>query len=177
MIKIKNILDLLFRRKVGNPTSVTDNKQKESNFMELDEKKVEEEVKVEKETETETPKEEVKVEKETETETETETPTEQPQTNEPRIEETPSEGNGISIDQVVTKDYLKEVIDGFTAKLDALFKENADLKEQLSKKDEEIGTMKDKYETKDFGGNSKQGVMSKDKSANSTFEEYSKQFM
>ena len=65
----------------------------------------------------------------------------------------------------------------FEAKLDAVVKENGDLKNELSKKSDELTGMKDKYENKDFGNFQKQGVMAKDKSANSSFDEYSKAFM
>lgn len=72
-------------------------------------------------------------------------------------------GNGIRVDDLVTKDELCERLAALEAKYDAVIKENQDLK--------------DKYENKDFGGFQRQGVMQKDKSANSSFDEYSKQFM
>lgn len=71
-------------------------------------------------------------------------------------------GNGIRIDDLVTKSELMERLSAMEAKFDAVVKENKDLK--------------DKYEEHDFGNIQKQGVMAKDKSMNGTFEEYAKQF-
>lgn len=117
----------------------------------------------------------------TETKTEkTETPKDDPTNDvEPteQVQDTPPTGNGIRVDELVTKDMLAERLAAFEAKFNAVVKENEDLKNQLSAKSEELDGMKDKYENKDFGNFQKQGVPTKDKSANSSFEEYSKQFM
>lgn len=86
------------------------------------------------------------------------------------IVETEPEGNGIRLEDVVTKDYLAEKFAALEAKFDAVIKENGDLKEKLS-------FMENKYEDKDFGDISRKGVMTKDNDANSSFDEYSKQFM
>jgi hypothetical protein len=104
-------------------------------------------------------------------ETEKENPTE------PVVENTEPVGNGIRIEDLVTKDMLAERLSAMEAKFDAVVKENNDLKEKLSAKDEELTGMKDKYENKDFGNFQKQGMQIKDKEANSSFDEYSKQFM
>ena len=72
---------------------------------------------------------------------------------------------------------LAQRLSALEAKFDAVVKENNDLKEKLSSKSEELDGMKDKYENKDFGNFQRQGVMTKDKSANSSFDEYSKAFM
>lgn len=126
-------------------------------------------------------KEEEKVE-ETETKEEPTTPTEEETTKDeeptaPQVEETEPQGNGIDINDLVTKDMLAQRLSALEAKFDAVVKENSDLKSQLSTKSEELDGMKDKYENKDFGNFQKQGMQVKDKSANSSFEEYSKAFM
>lgn len=95
----------------------------------------------------------------------------------PQVEDTEPQGNGIDINDLVTKDMLAQRLSALEAKFDAVVKENSDLKNQLSSKNEELDGMKDKYENKDFGNFQKQGVMAKDKSANSSFDEYSKAFM
>lgn len=95
----------------------------------------------------------------------------------PQVEDTELQGNGIPIEELVTKDMLAQRLQAFEAKFNAVVKENQDLKEQLSSKSEELDGMKDKYENKDFGNFQKQGMQVKDKQANSSFDEYSKQFM
>lgn len=95
----------------------------------------------------------------------------------PQVEETEPQGNGIDINELVTKDMLAQRLSALEAKFDAVVKENQDLKDQLSSKSEELDGMKDKYENKDFGNFQKQGVQVRDKQANSSFDEYSKQFM
>lgn len=95
----------------------------------------------------------------------------------PQVEDTEPQGNGIDINDLVTKDMLAQRLSALEAKFDAVVKENSDLKEKLSSKSEELDGMKDKYENKDFGNFQKQGVIAKDKSANSSFDEYSKAFM
>ena len=102
---------------------------------------------------------------------------EEPTSTTPQVEDTEPQGNGIRVEDLVTKDMLIERLAAFEAKLDAVVKENGDLKNELSKKSDELTGMKDKYENKDFGNFQKQGVMAKDKSANSSFDEYSKAFM
>lgn len=109
-------------------------------------------------------------------------PTEEPTAQEeqpsaPQVEDTEPQGNGIDINDLVTKDMLAQRLSALEAKFDAVVKENNDLKEKLSSKSEELDGMKDKYENKDFGNFQKQGMQVKDKSANSSFEEYSKAFM
>lgn len=98
-------------------------------------------------------------------------------TDEQTTEETPNEvsetaetGNGVRVEDLVTKEELTERLAALEAKFDAVLKENGDLKEKLS-------GMEEKYERKDFGTFQKQGMVSKDKDANNTFDEYAKQFM
>ena len=86
-----------------------------------------------------------------------------------QVQETETAGNGVRIEDLVTKEELAERLSAMEAKFDAVLKENGDLKNKLS-------AMEDKYENKDFGNFQKQGMLEKDKQANSTFDEYVKQF-
>ena len=86
-----------------------------------------------------------------------------------QVQETETDGNGVRIEDLVTKEELAERLSAMEAKFDAVLKENGDLKNKLS-------AMEDKYENKDFGNCQKQGMIEKDKQANSTFDEYAKQF-
>lgn len=86
-----------------------------------------------------------------------------------QVQETEPTGNGIRIDDLVTKEELTERLSAMEAKFEAVLKENEGLKDKLS-------DMEDKYENKDFGTLKKQGMPEIDKSANDTFEEYAKQF-
>lgn len=120
-------------------------------------------------------KETEKVDETKEKETETEkSADEQPAQ---QVSEVEPVGNGLRIEDIVTKDMLAERLSALEAKFDAVVKENADLKNELSARNDELNGMKDKYENKDFGNVYKQGVPTKDKYANDSFEEYSKQFM
>ena len=95
----------------------------------------------------------------------------------PQVEETEPVGNGLRVEDLVTKDMLAERFSALEAKLEAIVKENQDLKNKLTDKDNELNGMKDKYENKDFGNFQKQGMVNQDKIANSSFDEYSRQFM
>lgn len=87
-----------------------------------------------------------------------------------QVTETEATGNGVRVEDLVTKDELSERLSAMEAKFDAILKENGDLKNKLSQ-------MEDKYENKDFGNFSKQGMIGKDKDANLTYDEYVKQFI
>ena len=95
----------------------------------------------------------------------------------PTVSGVDAPGNGVRVEDVVLKTDLHDAIAALEAKYDALFKENNDLKEKLSEADKDRNELRKKYEEGDFGGYAKQGVDGKNKSANETFEEYSKQFM
>lgn len=160
------------------------NKKKESRKM-ADEKDVEKKVETEKvETEEKAKVDEKPTEEKAEPKVEEKTDKTEEKVDE-KVEEEPKEpaepqnevvdetepvGNGIRIEDVVTKDYLAEKFAALEAKFDAVIKENGDLKEKLS-------FMEKKYEDDDFGDLSRKGVMTKDKDANSSFDEYSRQFM
>ena len=87
-----------------------------------------------------------------------------------QVQTTETAGNGVRVEDLVTKEELSERLSSLEAKFDAVLKENVDLKDKLS-------AMEEKYENKDFGNFQKQGVMEKNKEANNSFDEYSKQFM
>lgn len=87
-----------------------------------------------------------------------------------QVQTTETAGNGVRVEDLVTKEELSERLSSLEAKFDAVLKENVDLKDKLS-------AMEEKYENKDFGNLQRQGVMEKNKEANNSFDEYSKQFM
>lgn len=101
----------------------------------------------------------------------------QPTEEQPQVQETAPTGNGVPLDQVATKDYVKELFESFSAKYEALINENKALKDELAENKGKVSEMQEKYENKDFGGFAKQGVQTKDKNANETFEEYSKNYI
>lgn len=115
--------------------------------------------------------------KQVETDKKTEKSADDETTAAPEVEQTEPTGNGIRIEDLVTKEELMERLAAFEAKFDAVVKENTDLKNQLSAAKEETKGLKDKYENKDFGNFGRQGVIEKNKDANETFDSYSKQFM
>lgn len=121
--------------------------------------------------------EEKPVEEEQKEVVEEETIKEEPKTETPEVQEVEPVGNGVRVEDLVTKDELMERLSAFEAKFDALVKENTDLKDKLAKSQEETNGLKDKYENKDFGNISRQGVIEKDKYANETFDNYAKQFL
>jgi uncharacterized protein involved in exopolysaccharide biosynthesis len=101
-----------------------------------------------------------------------------------QVVEVDESGNGRDINEYALKEDVMQLVQALNAKLDAVVKENSDLKEKLAGKDDELHNkenelngMREKYENKDFGNTQKQGIMTKDKSANETFEEYAKSFM
>lgn len=98
----------------------------------------------------------------------------------PQVQETEEQGNGVRVEDLVTKDMLADRLSALEAKFDAVIKENEDLKAQITNKEDELNGMKDKYENKDFGNVQKAGT-SQDKKANNAFAEsyaeYAKQFM
>ena len=87
-----------------------------------------------------------------------------------QVQTTETAGNGVRVEDLVTKEELSERLSSLEAKFDAVLKENVDLKDKLS-------AMEEKYENKDFGNFQKQGMQVRDKQANSSFDEYSKAFM
>lgn len=181
MPKIKNFFVKLFgaRGSDNDSESAVARREKRRNKI-MPEKN--EDVKAEKteevkEEKTEEVKEEpVKTEEKTEEPVKTEEKTEEPPA-EMEVQETEPQGNGIDINDLVTKDMLSQAMAAMEAKYDAVVKENADLKNKLAETQQDADSLRDKYENKDFGNSVRQGVIGKDKSANETFESYSKQFM
>lgn len=153
----------------------------------------EKEVKTEETVETSTPKDEAtketEVDKTTEVETkssEEETPSKEEEKTldeEPTpetvtdVEEPSSAAQGVRIEDLVTKDELAESLAAMQSKLDAVLKENEDLKSKMTDLKSENDGLKEKYEDKDFGTESKKGVSTKNSESNETFESYSKNFM
>ena len=139
-------------------------KKKENTSVEKEEVKKTEE-KEETKTTPETKKEEEVKTKETEK-------TEEPECKEceketepaPTVDSTPEEGNGIPLEQVALKDevklWIKEALSAMQAKVDAVEKENTDLKDALAKAKSESDGLRDKYERNgDFGSEQKRGSM------------------
>ena len=143
----------LFRKKKKENTSVEKEELKKTE--EKEETKKAPETKKEEEVETEeTEKTEEKEVEEPEKETEPA----------PTVDSTPDEGNGIPLEQVALKDevklWIKEALSAMQAKVDAVEKENTDLKDALAKAKSESDGLRDKYERNgDFGSEQKRGSM------------------
>ena len=143
----------LFRKKKKENTSVEKEELKKTE--EKEETKTAPETKEEEEVETEeTEKTEEREVEEPEKETEPA----------PTVDSTPDEGNGIPLEQVALKDevklWIKEALSAMQAKVDAVEKENTDLKDALAKAKSESDGLRDKYERNgDFGSEQKRGSM------------------
>ena len=143
----------LFRKKKKENTSVEKEEVKKTEEKEetktTPETKKEEEVKTEETEKTEEAKAE-EPKKETEPD--------------PTVDSTPEEGNGIPLEAVALKDevklWIKEALSAMQAKVDAVEKENTDLKDALAKAKSESDGLRDKYERNgDFGSEQKRGSM------------------
>ena len=143
----------LFRKKKKENTSVE--KEKVKKTEEKEETKMAPEPKEGEEVETEeTEKTEEREVEEPEKETEPA----------PTVDSTPDEGNGIPLEAVALKDevklWIKEALSAMQAKVDAVEKENTDLKDALAKAKSESDGLRDKYERNgDFGSEQKRGSM------------------
>ena len=143
----------LFRKKKKENTSVE--KEEVKKTEEKEETKTAPETKEEEEVETEeTEKTEEREVEEPEKETEPA----------PTVDSTTDEGNGIPLEQVALKDevklWIKEALSAMQAKVDAVEKENTDLKDALAKAKSESDGLRDKYERNgDFGSEQKRGSM------------------
>ena len=143
----------LFRKKKKENTSVE--KEEVKKTEEKEETKMTPETKKEEEVETEeTEKTEEREVEEPEKETEPA----------PTVDSTPDEGNGIPLEAVALKDevklWIKEALSAMQAKVDAVEKENTDLKDALAKAKSESDGLRDKYERNgDFGSEQKRGSM------------------
>ena len=143
----------LFRKKKKENTSVEKEEVKKTEEKEetktAPETKKEEEVKTEETAKTEEPECE-ECDKETEPA--------------PTVDSTPDEGNGIPLEAVALKDevklWIKEALSAMQAKVDAVEKENTDLKDALAKAKSESDGLRDKYERNgDVGSGQKRGSM------------------
>ena len=139
-------------------------KKKENTSVEKEEVKKTEEKEETKTTPETKKKEEVKTEETAKTEeTEVEEPEKETEPA-PTVDSTPDEGNGIPLEQVALKDevklWIKEALSAMQAKVDAVEKENTDLKDALAKAKSESDGLRDKYERNaDFGSEQKRGSM------------------
>ena len=125
----------------------------------------------------------VEEKKDAETETDTENKEEveeevkeeeQPKVVEQEFEE---KGNGIPLEEIVTKEYLMEQLNSLNAKFDAVLKENKDLKEKLDDSNGKVKAMQEKYEEDDFGNATKKGVpTTKEQGKYQSFDEYASYF-
>ena len=144
----------LFRKKKKENTSV-DEKEELKKTEEKEKTKTTPETKKEEEVKTEeTEKTEEREVEEPEKETEPA----------PTVDSTPDEGNGIPLEAVALKDevklWIKEALSAMQAKVDAVEKENTDLKDALAKAKIESDGLRDKYERNgDFGSEQKRGSM------------------
>ena len=82
----------------------------------------------------------------------------------PTVDSTPDEENGIPLEEVALKKevrlWIKEALSAMQAKVDAVEKENTDLKDALAKAKSESDGLRDKYERNgDFGSEQKRGSM------------------
>ena len=143
----------LFRNKKKENTSVDEKEVKKTE--EKEETKMTPETKEEEEVETE------------ETEKTEETKGAEPAKGTaaaPTVDSTPDEGNGIPLEEVALKKevrlWIKEALSAMQAKVDAVEKENTDLKDALAKAKSESDGLRDKYERNgDFGSEQKRGSM------------------
>lgn len=139
-------------------------KKKENTSVEKEELKKTEEKEETKKTPEPKEEEEVKTEETAKTEeTEVEEPEKETEPA-PTVDSTPDEGNGIPLEQVALKDevklWIKEALSAMQAKVDAVEKENTDLKDALAKAKSESDGLRDKYERNgDFGSEQKKGSM------------------
>ena len=143
----------LFRKKKKENTSVDEKEVKKTEEKEetntTPETKKEEEVKTKETAKTE--------------ETEVEEPEKEAESA-PTVDSTPDEGNGIPLEEVALKKevklWIKEALSAMQAKVDAVEKENTDLKDALAKAKSESDGLRDKYERNgDFGSEQKRGSM------------------
>lgn len=138
----------------------------------------EEEKKTEKVEETAVTK-DVKDEKSAETaEKKVEEETVEPEKEEvPVVQETTPSGNGVRVEDLVTKDDLASALSAIEAKMVALTKENEDLKQKLTEANETADKLHQKYEVGDFGGLTSKGVTTNSRETGESFDSYCKNFM
>lgn len=92
------------------------------------------------------------------------------------VKETSDDVNAYSLDDLVTKEYLAQVLASLDAKISAVIANDELLKDSLDKSESENHGLKQKYEEKDFGNTVRKGTPEPDRKANETFDDYSKQF-
>jgi len=96
---------------------------------------------------------------------------------EPKVVDAPEIGNGINVNDLVTKDDLAQMLAAFEAKFSAVISENEGLKQKVSDLQSQNEQIRTKYEDNgDFGGAQAQGVSADNRATYETFEEYSARF-
>ena len=94
------------------------------------------------------------------------------------VQEVSNTAEGLTIDQIATKDMVNERFSALEAEIDAILKENAKEKSESAKKDDELNGMKEKYENSDFGTAQKKGMPSdmNKASSGSLFDDWMQQY-
>ena len=95
----------------------------------------------------------------------------------PVVQETTPSGNGVRVEDLVTKDDLASALSAIEAKMAALTKENEDLKQKLTEANETADKLHQKYEVGDFGGLTSKGATTNSRETGETFDSYCRNFM
>ena len=171
--RISALFEKLFSSKGVRPTK--SGKQTEKEKYRKGGREMPEEKKTEKVEETK-PDETEKVE-ETDTEKVEEKTVEPEKEEVPVVQETTPSGNGVRVEDLVTKDDLASALSAIEAKMAALTKENEDLKQKLTEANETADKLHQKYEVGDFGGLTSKGATTNSRETGETFDSYCRNFM
>ncbi len=171
--RISALFEKLFSSKGVRPTK--SGKQTEKEKYRKGGREMPEEKKTEKVEETK-PAETKKVE-ETDTEKVEEKTVEPKKEEVPVVQETTPSGNGVRVEDLVTKDDLASALSAIEAKMAALTKENEDLKQKLTEANETADKLHQKYEVGDFGGLTSKGATTNSRETGETFDSYCRNFM
>lgn len=171
--RISALFEKLFSSKGVRPTK--SGKQTEKEKYRKGGREMPEEKKTEKVEETK-PAETEKVE-ETDTENVEEKTVEPEKEEVPVVQETTPSGNGVRVEDLVTKDDLASALSAIEAKMAALTKENEDLKQKLTEANETADKLHQKYEVGDFGGLTSKGATTNSRETGETFDSYCRNFM
>ena len=182
--RISALFEKLFSSKGVRPTKSGKQTEKEKyrkGGREMPEEKKTEKVEETKDADTEKveetkPDETEKVE-ETDTEKVEEKTIEPEKEEVPVVQETTPSGNGVRVEDLVTKDDLASALSAIEAKMAALTKENEDLKQKLTEANETADKLHQKYEVGDFGGLTSKGATTNSRETGETFDSYCRNFM
>ena len=182
--RISALFEKLFSSKGVRPTKSGKQTEKEKyrkGGREMPEEKKTEKVEETKPAETEKVEETKPAETEKVEETDTEKVEEktvEPEKEEvPVVQETTPSGNGVRVEDLVTKDDLASALSAIEAKMAALTKENEDLKQKLTEANETADKLHQKYEVGDFGGLTSKGATTNSRETGETFDSYCRNFM